>query len=402
MKGFPRSRTPVRQVLLISAAVTVTLQALGAVEPRFRAETIDSEVLVGYGLAIGDVDGDGRVDILMADKFDIVWYQNPSWEKHVMASKLKGLRDNVCIAAKDIDGDGRVEVAVGANWNPGNTTSTDESGSVHYLIPPSDRTKRWTAVTLPHEPTVHRMHWITPKGRPAELVVLPLHGRGNVNGAGENGVKIFSYQYPGDQAKDPKKWKITTLDDSLHKTHNFDPFGVELAVGGAEGLLIINGATPSKKEHWIGQPGQVIESGGIGEVRWGPYPSNHGVEDHRTFAAIEPMHGHQVVVYGPDKTRTVLDDTLKQGHAIVCGQFVPGTRQQVVAGWRNPNAEEKVGIRMYLWENDEWITKVIDDNTMACEDLKAADLNGDGKLDLIASGRTTKNLIVYWNETPAS
>ncbi|MFP6907280.1 MAG: VCBS repeat-containing protein, partial [Verrucomicrobiota bacterium] len=37
---------------------------------------------------------------------------------------------------------------------------------------------------------------------------------------------------------------------------------------------------------------------------------------------------------------------------------------------------------------------------MACEDLKAADLNGDGKLDLIAAGRVTKNLKIYWNRNP--
>ncbi len=28
----------------------------------------------------------------------------------------------------------------------------------------------------------------------------------------------------------------------------------------------------------------------------------------------------------------------------------------------------------------------------------AGDLNGDGKPDIIAAGRATKNLVVYWNE----
>lgn len=34
---------------------------------------------------------------------------------------------------------------------------------------------------------------------------------------------------------------------------------------------------------------------------------------------------------------------------------------------------------------------------MACEDLKLADLDGDGRLDIVASGRATKNLVIYWN-----
>ncbi len=41
---------------------------------------------------------------------------------------------------------------------------------------------------------------------------------------------------------------------------------------------------------------------------------------------------------------------------------------------------------------------LIDDNTMACEDLTVADLNGDGKLDIVAAGRATKNVKVYFNE----
>ena len=37
---------------------------------------------------------------------------------------------------------------------------------------------------------------------------------------------------------------------------------------------------------------------------------------------------------------------------------------------------------------------------MACEDLTLADLDGDGKLDIVASGRATHNLKVYFNQTP--
>jgi hypothetical protein len=36
---------------------------------------------------------------------------------------------------------------------------------------------------------------------------------------------------------------------------------------------------------------------------------------------------------------------------------------------------------------------------MACEDLKVADLDGDGRPEIIAAGRATKNVIIYWNET---
>ena len=384
--------TPFLATLLASLGTSI------AATPKFRAETIDPNIQIGYGLAIGDVNGDGKVDILMADKFDIVWYENPTWTRHVIASKLT-LKDNVCITARDLDGDGKVEVAVGANWNPGNTISRRESGSVHYLIAPEDRTQRWLPVRLPNEPTVHRMHWVLPKQGQPELVVLPLHGSGNQGGEGDNGARIFSYRMPESEVGTASNWKLTLLDESLHKTHNLDSFGPEIAVGGAEGLKILHTTHATLTNHWLGEPGKAFPSGGIGEVRWGPYPNHHGSEDHRTFATIEPLHGNEVVVYDTNKNRTVLDKDLKQGHALVCGQFVPGPRQQVVAGWRDKNSQGKVGIRMYLWENDAWTTHTLDDDTMACEDIKAADLNGDGKLDLIASGRATKNVIIYWNES---
>ena len=39
-------------------------------------------------------------------------------------------------------------------------------------------------------------------------------------------------------------------------------------------------------------------------------------------------------------------------------------------------------------------TAIADD--IACEDLRLADMNGDGRLDVVASGRATHNLVVYY------
>jgi len=115
--------------------------------PKFRAVEID-KIQIGYGVTVADVDGDKRPDIVLVDKNQVAWYQNPTWEKHVIAENLTKL-DHVCIAAADIDGDGKAEIAVGAGWNPGDTVN---SGAVFYLVPPADRRQKWRLVELRSAP----------------------------------------------------------------------------------------------------------------------------------------------------------------------------------------------------------------------------------------------------------
>src|SRR6266545_1920898 len=147
--------------------------ALAADSPvaQFRPVDVDTKVEIGYGVTVADVNGDKKPDILLADKNIVAWYENPTWAKHVMAEKLTA-HDHVCIAAQDLDGDGKCEVAVGAEWNPGDTRN---SGAVFYLLAPNDRTQRWEAVALPHEPTVHRMRWVRNAQGTFDLVMVPLH-----------------------------------------------------------------------------------------------------------------------------------------------------------------------------------------------------------------------------------
>ncbi|HEX5026719.1 MAG TPA: VCBS repeat-containing protein, partial [Agriterribacter sp.] len=143
----------------------------------FQEQVIDSDISIGYGIALGDVDGDGKPDILLADKKQFVWYRNGDWKRFVMIDDLTEY-DNVCIAARDINGDGKVEVAVGAQWNPSETGNAKQSGSVHYLVRPENPVALWKTVELYHEPTVHRMQWVKAANGKYYLVVLPLHGQG--------------------------------------------------------------------------------------------------------------------------------------------------------------------------------------------------------------------------------
>jgi hypothetical protein len=393
-------------------------------EPKFRAVTLDDKIQIGYGIAVSDVDGDRAADVLLADKKQFAWYRNPgparaseplAWTKHLLAENLTE-KDNVCLAAEDLDGDGKCEIAVGAEWNP---ADTEKSGAVFYLIAPEDRTQRWEAVRFPNvEPTTHRMKWVRCDSRDSRrwgLVVLPLHGRGNKNGEGEP-VKMLCYEKPSDPRGE---WKGELVDESLHMTHSFDLGHTEstardgglgkMVIAGKEGFRITtrnDGAGAEKGPKWTSTAaefGGSSDFSGAGEVR-------ARIDSNGRFfaAAIEPMHGHQLVIYrsrrAGEKTsvpRRVLTDQLTDGHALALGDLLGVGSDQIVAGWRgNPNKPRPVGIKLFTASDEvgeRWREDLIDDD-MACEDLVLADLNSDGKLDIVASGRSTRNVKLYFNQ----
>lgn len=377
-------------------------RAAGEEPPEFswRAEKID-DIEIGYGLQMADVNGDGKTDIVLADKSTFQWYENAGgsgskpWTKHVIAKNLTE-RDNVCITARDIDGDGKCEIAVGGQWN---YRESNKDGAVFYLIPPEDRTKEWTPVRLFNDPSTHRMHWVKGPKDEYRLVVKPLRGRGTVDGVGP-GLRVLEYFMP----ENPKdEWRTNVVSDVFHMSHNFHPVNwdddteEELIVGAKEGVWhhdLVDGEWKLTQltEDWAG------------ELRDGKLPNGK-----RFIATIEPKHGNKSAVYvEPAKQRelwpqlSVLDESLKDGHAVVVDDFLGIGSDQVVVGWRTLNDPGIPGIKLFTpldADGKTWREQVLSSGDIAVEDIKAADLNGDGKVDIVAAARQTKNLVVFWNET---
>jgi hypothetical protein len=394
--------------LLVLAAGPVL--AADVTFPKFEAQEIATDLTVGYAVIVADINEDGKPDIVVVDSKRVVWYENPTWKVHTIISG-KTKPDNVCIAAHDFDGDGHLDLVLGADWNPSNTKT---GGTLQWLKRGKTLDEEWTVYPIAEESTIHRVRIARIDDKPA-IVVAPLHGReATAKGNWMDGrpVRILAFPIPKDPSKGP--WTPKVLSEELHVVHNIWPVpgdsgDVAILAASYEGVFEIARQDRKWEAMRIGEGNQSNPAGsrGTSEVKSGR------LSRRRPFvAAIEPWHGNQVVVYtnsekpSPLMDRHVIDDHVRWGHAVWCADLDGDGEDELIVGVRDNPAKgdkftEKCGVRIYKATDGvgkKWERMIVDDGGVAVEDLTVADLNGDGKPDIIAVGRGTHNARIYWNQ----
>jgi hypothetical protein len=374
---------------------------------KFREHLID-HLPGAYQCTVADINGDGKPDIvaLSADKNEIAWYENPTWKKHLLTTATHG---NIDIAAYDMDGDGKLEMAVASEFDLGNTQT---GGRLQWFKPGADVTAEWTGHDIARTPTAHRLRWADWDGNgKKELLVVPILGAGAAAPSYNAPLSIISYAFTNGEAHG------RLVDRSLTVAHgmrilDFDGDGRDdLLTASYEGVTLYKPVGKGTARTWQKIPLGAGEQSmppkrGSSEVDRGWLKPVSGSTKKRPFlATIEPWHGNEVVVYTPPADgkglwkRQVIDATLEDGHALVCADLDGDGQSEILASYRG-GRHNLYYYRCLNADGTQWERSTIDAGGMAGAGIVAADLNGDGRIDLVCTGSATSNVKWYENLGP--
>ncbi|MEQ9391498.1 MAG: FG-GAP-like repeat-containing protein [Balneola sp.] len=102
----------------------------GAANPSFTEHVVTTNADGAKGVYAGDVDGDGYIDILSASSYKIAWYENdgasdPSFTERVVSTNVDGA---FSVYAGDIDGDGDLDL-MSASYEDGKIAWYENDGA---------------------------------------------------------------------------------------------------------------------------------------------------------------------------------------------------------------------------------------------------------------------------------
>jgi hypothetical protein len=378
--------------LLIASATAALAEPI-----RFERREI-AEFRAGYQLAVADVSGDGKPDVvaLATETNRVDWFENPTWKPRPVAQTSK----NIDLALHDMDGDGRLEIALASGFV---FNDSKQNNQIQWLGRAATLEEPWQLHVIAADPVAHRLRWgdLDGDGR-AELIHAPIVGPGSGGIRNSKPAHLWAFRVPPKPAAEP--WKVWPIDESLTVLHgvwvgrfNKKDRRDEILTASAEGVYRFRFEGSATSGRWRKM---LLTAGAPGASEVVPGKLGPGK---KFIATIEPWHGNQAVVYlqpakGGAWQRTVLDTTMKEGHALAVADFDGDGLDEVVFGWRAG------GGGLFLFRatdaTGQQFTKIEIERGVAAECAVAADMDGDGRLDLVVSAGRNNKILWYQNRQP--
>jgi hypothetical protein len=296
----------------------------------FVEHVIANDLHSGYQVAVADLNHDGRPDLIALDSGspDLLWYENPTWERHVLVS---GLPHMINCAPGDPVLDGIPDIVVA--WEFSNDASKS-AGKVGVLSHNGDPRRPWKLQQIDKIPTSHRIRWADIDGSGKKVAI----------NAVLTGPHATPPNYAGDHAPlvfyRPGTWKRELISDEndgvqhglLVTQWNRNDRQDAILTASFSGIHLYQCEQSkwSRTEITKGDPSPCPKCGSS-DIALG-YLGNT-----KFIAAIEPWHGNQVAIYSRDGTgwdRKIIDNSLVDGHTIFAADFDGDGRDEVVVGFR--------------------------------------------------------------------
>jgi hypothetical protein len=359
----------VRRVCVSCFALSIWAAAPPA---RFTEHTIASDLKGGYQVVVADLNHDGKPDLiaLASGLTELVWYENPGWQRHIIAS---GFSHMINCAVVPVKGDPIPDIVLASEFA---NQARNSVGIVSVLHHHDDFREPWTVTEIDRLTTSHRLRTADIDDSGHRVVVnAPLTGA-KAEAPDYRGQTPLVFYRPGIW----KRQLINTENSGVvHGIYivDWDGDGRDAILSASfTGIHLFKYGKDlrwTRTEIAAGDPADWPKSGSS-DIAVGRLAGA------RFLAAIEPWHGNQVAIYQQANSkweRQVIDGSLTDGHTIVTADLNGDGLDEVIAGFRGGDRS----VYIYHPAGGKWTRETLDKG-MGAAACAVADLNADGRPDI--------------------